>query len=52
MSTRVWRMSPNPIEAESAGRSGSEDTTSVSFPQVMSFNGYGAAGDVRGKWCT
>ena len=49
VSTRVWRISPNPIELNLQEGPIPEDTTSVSFPQVMPFNGYGAAGDVRGE---
>jgi N-acetylated-alpha-linked acidic dipeptidase len=49
LSTRVWRISPNPIELNLQEGPIPEDTTSVSFPQVMPFNGYGAAGDVRGE---
>src|ERR1700680_194973 len=49
VSTRVWRISPNPTELNLQEGPIPEDTTSVSFPQVMPFNGYGAAGDVRGE---
>jgi N-acetylated-alpha-linked acidic dipeptidase len=49
VSTRVWRISPNPTELSLQEGPIPEDTTSVSFPQVMPFNGYGAAGDVRGE---
>src|SRR3954468_18517632 len=48
-STRVWRISPNPIELNLQEGPIAEDTTSGAFPQVMAFNGYGAAGDVRGE---
>jgi N-acetylated-alpha-linked acidic dipeptidase len=48
-STRVWRISPNPIELNLREGPIPEDTTSVTYPQVMAFNGYGAAGDVRGE---
>ena len=48
-STRVWRISPNPIELSLQEGPIAEDTTSGAFPQVMAFNGYGAAGDVRGE---
>lgn len=48
VSTRVWRISPNPIELNLQEGPIPEDTTSVAFPQVIPFNGYGAAGDVRG----
>jgi N-acetylated-alpha-linked acidic dipeptidase len=49
LSTRVWRISPNPIELNLQEGPIPEDTTSVSFPQIVPFNGYGAAGDVRGE---
>ncbi|HXN75323.1 MAG TPA: M28 family metallopeptidase [Gemmatimonadaceae bacterium] len=49
LSTRVWRIAPSPIELNLEEGPVPEDTTSVAFPQVMPFNGYGAAGDVRGE---
>ncbi|HVD60487.1 MAG TPA: M28 family metallopeptidase [Gemmatimonadaceae bacterium] len=49
LSTRVWRISPNPTELNLQEGPIPEDTTSVSFPQITPFNGYGAAGDVRGE---
>jgi N-acetylated-alpha-linked acidic dipeptidase len=48
LSTRVWRIGPGPIELNLQEGPIPEDTTSVAFPQVIPFNGYGAAGDVRG----
>jgi N-acetylated-alpha-linked acidic dipeptidase len=48
VSTRVWRIAPNPIELDLKEGIVPEDTTSSAYPQVMPFNGYGAAGDVRG----
>jgi N-acetylated-alpha-linked acidic dipeptidase len=48
LSTRIWRIAPNPIELDLKEGPIPEDTTSSAFPQVMPFNGYGAAGDVRG----
>ncbi|MFL5584118.1 MAG: M28 family peptidase, partial [Gemmatimonadaceae bacterium] len=48
LSTRAWRISPEPIELKLDEGPIAEDTTSTAFPQVMAFNGYGAAGDVRG----
>jgi N-acetylated-alpha-linked acidic dipeptidase len=48
-STRVWRISPDPIELKLEEGPIAEDTTSTAFKQVMTFNGYGAAGDVRGE---
>jgi len=49
LSTRVWRIAPDPIELNLQEGVVPEDTTSFAFPQVMPFNGYGAAGDVRGE---
>lgn len=49
VSTRVWRIAPDPIELNLQEGPIPEDTTSVAFPQVLAFNGYGAAGDVRGE---
>jgi N-acetylated-alpha-linked acidic dipeptidase len=49
VSTRVWRIAPSPIELKLEEGAIGEDTTSSTFPQVIAFNGYGAAGDVRGE---
>ncbi|HJQ54704.1 MAG TPA: M28 family metallopeptidase [Gemmatimonadaceae bacterium] len=49
ISTRVWRLSPHPLELKLEEGPIAEDTTSVAFKQVMAFNGYGAAGDVSGE---
>jgi N-acetylated-alpha-linked acidic dipeptidase len=49
VATRVWRISPNPVELDLREGVVQEDTTSFAFPQVPAFNGYGAAGDVRGE---
>ncbi len=49
LSTRVWRIAPDPIELNLQEGVIPEDTTSSAFPQVMPFNGYGGAGDVRGE---
>jgi N-acetylated-alpha-linked acidic dipeptidase len=48
VSTRVWRIAPNPVELDLREGVIPEDTTSSAYPQVTPFNGYGAAGDVRG----
>jgi N-acetylated-alpha-linked acidic dipeptidase len=48
VTTRVWRIAPNPIELDLKEGVVPEDTTSSAYPQVTAFNGYGAAGDVRG----
>jgi N-acetylated-alpha-linked acidic dipeptidase len=48
VSTRVWRIAPNPVEFDLKEGIIPEDTTSSAYPQVTPFNGYGAAGDVRG----
>jgi N-acetylated-alpha-linked acidic dipeptidase len=47
-STRVWRIAPNPVELDLREGVVPEDTTSAAYPQVIPFNGYGAAGDVSG----
>ena len=49
LSTRVWRISPDPVELNLQEGRVAEDTTSFAFPQVTPFNGYGGAGDVRGE---
>jgi N-acetylated-alpha-linked acidic dipeptidase len=49
ITTRVWRISPDPVELNLAEGPIAEDTTSVAYPQVIAFNGYGAAGDVSGE---
>jgi len=49
LSTRVWRITPDSIELNLEEGPIPEDTTSVAFPQVIAFNAYGAAGDVRGE---
>ncbi len=49
LSTHVWRIAPDPIELNLQEGAVPEDTTSFAFPQVMAFNGYGAAGDARGE---
>jgi len=48
VSTRIWRIAPNPVEFDLKEGVIPEDTTSSAYPQVMPFNGYGAPGDVRG----
>lgn len=49
VSTRAWRITPDPLELNLNEGPIAEDTTSVAFPQVVPFNGYGAAGDVSGE---
>jgi N-acetylated-alpha-linked acidic dipeptidase len=49
LSTRVWRTVPDSVELNLQEGPIPEDTTSVAFPQVMAFNGYGAAGTVHGE---
>jgi N-acetylated-alpha-linked acidic dipeptidase len=48
-STRIWRVAPNPVELNLREGVVPEDTTSSTYPQVIAFNGYGAAGDVTGE---
>ncbi len=47
-SVHLYRVAPNPIELELAEGTVAEDTTSFSYPQLLTFNGYGAAGDATG----
>jgi N-acetylated-alpha-linked acidic dipeptidase len=49
LSTRVWRITPNPIELDLKEGPIPEDPTSSAFPQILAFNGYGAAGDVSAE---
>ncbi|HEX9221378.1 MAG TPA: M28 family metallopeptidase [Gemmatimonadaceae bacterium] len=49
VTTRVWRITPDPIELNLQEGPIPEDTTSVAFSQVLPFNGYGAPGEVRGE---
>ncbi len=49
VTTRVWRIAPDPIELNLQEGPIPEDTTSVAFSQVLPFNGYAAPGDVRGE---
>src|SRR5215213_730363 len=49
LSTRAWRVAPDLIELNLQEGPVPEDTTSTAFPQIIPFNGYGAAGDVRGE---
>jgi N-acetylated-alpha-linked acidic dipeptidase len=46
--TRAWRVSPQPVELDLREGAVPEDTTSAAYPQILAFNGYGAAGDVTG----
>ena len=48
-SVRAWRISPEPAELKLEEGPIAEDTTSTAYPQVLTFNGYGAAGDVQGE---
>jgi N-acetylated-alpha-linked acidic dipeptidase len=48
ITTRAWRVSPQPLELNLREGAVPEDTTSTAYPQVLAFNGYGAAGDVAG----
>jgi N-acetylated-alpha-linked acidic dipeptidase len=49
LSVRAWRVSPNPTELTLAEGPIPEDTTSWKYPQIPTFNGTGAAGDVTGE---
>lgn len=47
-SVRLWRVAPRGRELPLAEGPVAEDTTSWKYPQLLTFNGYGAAGDVTG----
>ncbi len=47
-SVHLYRVSPNATELSLSEGPIAEDTTSFSFPQLLTFNGYGAAGDATG----
>ena len=48
-SVHLYRVSPDPTELSLPEGPIAEDTTSFSYPQILTFNGYGAAGDVTGE---
>lgn len=48
-SVHLYRIAPNPQELPLSEGSIAEDTTSYSYSQIPTFNGYGAAGDVTGE---
>lgn len=47
-SVHLYRVSPNATELSLSEGPIAEDTTSTSYPQILTFNGYGAAGDATG----
>jgi Predicted aminopeptidases len=49
VSVRAWRVSPNPAELSLVEGPVAEDSTSWEFPQIPTFNGTGAAGDVSAE---
>jgi N-acetylated-alpha-linked acidic dipeptidase len=49
VSVRAWRVSPEPAELNLAEGAVAEDTTSWRYPQIPTFNGSAAAGDVTGE---
>ena len=49
LSVRAWRISPNPTELTLMEGPIAEDSTSWRFPQIPTFNGTGAAGDVTAE---
>src|SRR5438105_7134707 len=49
VSVRAWRVSPNPTELNLVEGSIAEDSTSWKYPQILTFNGTAAAGDVTGE---
>lgn len=46
---RLFRLSPDSVELPVLEGPVPEDTTSTTYPQVLAYNGYGAAGDVSGE---
>ncbi|MDQ2889038.1 MAG: M20/M25/M40 family metallo-hydrolase [Gemmatimonadota bacterium] len=48
-SVHLYRVSPNPVELALPEGPIAEDTTSFGYPQILTFNGYGAAGDATGE---
>ncbi|MEO7043028.1 MAG: M28 family metallopeptidase [Gemmatimonadaceae bacterium] len=48
-SVHLYRVSPDATELSLPEGTIAEDTTSFSYPQILTFNGYGAAGDVTGE---
>ena len=45
----LYRIAPDPTELSLPEGPIPEDTTSWSYPQILTFNGYGAAGDATGQ---
>ena len=48
-SVHLYRVSPDAVELSLPEGPIAEDTTSFSYPQILTFNGYGAAGDATGE---
>ena len=48
-SVHLYRVSPDAAELSLSEGPIAEDTTSSSYPQLLTFNGYGAAGDATGE---
>jgi len=48
-SVHLYRVSPDAAELSLSEGPIAEDTTSFSYPQLLTFNGYGAAGDATGE---
>ncbi len=49
VSVKAWRVSPSPVELKLPEGPVAEDSTSWMYPQIPTFNGTGAAGDVSGE---
>ena len=47
-SVHLYRVAPNATELSLSEGPIAEDTTSFAYPQLLTFNGYGAAGDATG----
>ena len=48
-SVHVWRLSPDSVELPLVEGPVAGDSTSSAYQQILTFNGYGAAGDVSGE---
>jgi N-acetylated-alpha-linked acidic dipeptidase len=49
ISVRAWRVAPDTTELQLPEGPIAGDSTSSAYPQILTFNGYGAAGDVSGE---
>ena len=49
ISVRAWRIAPDSVELQLPEGPVAGDSTSSAYPQILTFNGYGAAGDVSAE---